>query len=143
VPLSENEQRLLEQIERGLLADDPKFADKVRSTDPRHRAVRRAALAVMLFLVGVATMVFGLVARITPGGVPLLGILGFVVMFLAAVVGVQSYRHAGKPDQKANLHVAGGSEPSASRARPQRASGKHSFLDRLEERWRRRAQDDR
>jgi hypothetical protein len=139
VPLSENEQRLLEQIERGLLADDPKFADKVRSTDPRHRAVRRAALAVVLFLVGVATMVFGLVAQITPGGVPLLGILGFVVMFLAAVVGVQSYRHAGKSDQKANLRVVG----SESRARPPRSNGKPSFLDRLEERWRRRAQDDR
>jgi uncharacterized membrane protein YdbT with pleckstrin-like domain len=137
VPLSENEQRLLEQIERGLLADDPKFADKVRSTDPRHRAVRRTALAVVLFLLGVTTLVFGQVAHVTPGGVPLLSILGFVVMFLATVFGVQSYRHAGKTDQKANLHVVGSETKAKSR------STRPSLLERLEERWRRRADDDR
>ena len=133
MPLSEHEQRLLEQIERGLIADDPKFADKVRSTDPRHRAVRRVVLAVVLLLAGVGLMVFGLVSRIAPAGIPVLGILGFVVMFGAAVLGVQSYRHAGRPDPQ--LRVVGGTE-----AKPRtRGASRSSFLDRLEERWRRRA----
>ncbi|TQS41711.1 DUF3040 domain-containing protein [Cryptosporangium phraense] len=139
MPLSENEQRLLEQIERGLLADDPKFADKVRSTDPRHRAVRRGALAVALFLAGVAIMVFGLVSKIAPGGVPLLGILGFVVMFGAAVLGVQSYLYTGRGDQRP-LHAVG-SEPPKGRGRSR--GHRSSLLDRLEERWRRRADEDR
>ena len=138
MPLSENEQRLLEQIERGLLADDPKFADKVRSTDPRHRAVRRGALAVALFLAGVAIMVFGLVSKIAPGGVPLLGILGFVVMFGAAVLGVQSYLYTGRGDQRP-LHAVG-SEPPKTRGRNR--GHRSSLLDRLEERWRRRADED-
>jgi hypothetical protein len=137
VPLSENEQRLLEQIERGLLADDPKFADKVRSTDPRHRAVRRGALAVALFLAGVAIMVFGLISKYAPGGVPLLGIFGFVVMFGAAVLGVQSYLYTGRGDQKP-LHAVGGDGKARGRSRGHRSS----LLDRLEERWRRRAEED-
>ena len=139
MPLSENEQRLLEQIERGLLADDPKFADKVRSTDPRHRAVRRGALAVALFLAGVAIMVFGLVSKIAPGGVPLLGILGFVVMFGAAVLGVQSYLYTGRGEQRAPLHAVGSEPKTRGRSRGNRSS----LLDRLEERWRRRADEDR
>ena len=138
MPLSENEQRLLEQIERGLLADDPKFADKVRSTDPRHRAVRRGALAVALFLAGVAIMVFGLVSKIAPGGVPLLGILGFVVMFGAAVLGVQSYLYTGRGEQRP-LHAVGSEPKAKGRSRGHRSS----LLDRLEERWRRRADEDR
>jgi hypothetical protein len=140
VPLSENEQRLLEQIERGLLADDPKFADKVRSTDPRHRAVRRGVLAVALFLAGVAIMVFGLISNVAPGGVPLLGILGFVVMFGAAVLGVQSYLYTGRGDQKP-LHVVGGETSGKTRGRSR--GHRSSILDRLEERWRRRADEDR
>jgi len=138
VPLSENEQRLLEQIERGLLADDPKFADKVRSTDPRHRAVRRGAFAAALFLAGVAIMVFGLIISTSnAAGLPL-GIFGFVVMFGAAVLGVQSYLYTGRGDQKP-LHAVGGEAKGRGRSRGHRSS----MLDRLEERWRRRAEEDR
>jgi hypothetical protein len=139
VPLSENEQRLLEQIERGLLADDPKFADKVRSTDPRHRAVRRGALAAALFLAGVAIMVFGLIiSRNNAAGLPL-GIFGFVVMFGAAVLGVQSYLYTGRGGDQKPLHVVGGDPKARGRARGHRSS----MLDRLEARWRRRAEEDR
>ena len=45
MPLSEHEQRLLDQIERALYAEDPKFASTVRSTDLRthmRRRMRRA-----------------------------------------------------------------------------------------------------
>ena len=35
MPLSDHEQRLLEQIERALYAEDPKFASTVSSTDLR------------------------------------------------------------------------------------------------------------
>ena len=36
MPLSDHEQRLLEQIERALYAEDPKFASTVRTTDLRY-----------------------------------------------------------------------------------------------------------
>jgi hypothetical protein len=131
VPLSEHEQRLLEQIERALLAEDPKFASTVRATDPRHYALRRVVFAAILLFVGVGLMVFGLVKNIAPGGIPVLGILGFVVMFGAAVLGVQSYRRAGRAEP---LRVVG----SEHRQRAGRTA-RLSLVDRLEERWRRRA----
>jgi hypothetical protein len=132
VPLSEHEQRLLEQIERALLAEDPKFASTVRATDPRHYALRRVVFAAVLVFVGVGLMVFGLVKNIAPGGIPVLGILGFIVMFSAAVLGVQSYRRAGRSEP---LRVVG----SERKQRSSRGSGRLSLADRLEERWRRRS----
>jgi hypothetical protein len=133
VPLSEHEQRLLEQIERALLAEDPKFASTVRATDPRHYALRRVVLAGVLALIGVGLLVFGLVrSDLGPDNVPLLSILGFVVMFGAAVFGVQSYRRAGRSEP---LHVVG----SDRRPRARSGAGRFSLVERLEQRWRRRA----
>lgn len=129
MPLSEHEQRLLEQIERALLAEDPKFASTVRATDPRHYALRRVVFAAVLLVVGVGLMVFGLVTKFAPAGIPVLGILGFVVMFGAAVLGVHSYRRAGRTELRA---VGSDRKPRSRSVRP-------SMVDRLEERWRRRA----
>jgi hypothetical protein len=131
VPLSEHEQRLLEQIERALLAEDPKFASTVRATDPRHYALRRVVFAGFLVLVGIGLLVFGLVrSDLAPAGIPVLGILGFVVMFGAAVLGVQSYRRAGRAEP---LRVVG-----SERRQPRGRVAKTSLVDRLEDRWRRR-----
>src|SRR6185312_16914594 len=74
VPLSEHEQRLFEQIERSL-AEDPKFASAVRASDPRFHARRRVLVAAVLFLGGLALLVYGVM-----GNAPLLGVAGFVVM---------------------------------------------------------------
>jgi hypothetical protein len=122
VPLSEHEQRLFEQIERSL-AEDPKFASAVRATDPRFHARRRLLVAVVIGIVGLALVVYGTVSKYS-----LLGVAGFVVMLGAAAFGVQSRRKA----QGTDLHVVGG---TASRKTRQR---RPSFIDRLEERWRRR-----
>ena len=137
MPLSEHEQRLLEQIERALLAEDPKFASTVRATDPRHYALRRVVFAGGLALTGVGLLVFGLVrSDLGPDNVPVLSILGFVVMFAAAVWGVHSYRRAGRTESP--LHVVG----SDRRQRPSRGS-RFSLVERLEQRWRRRPEADR
>ena len=42
MPLSDHEQRLLEQMERALYAEDPKFATTMRGADLRRRYRRRA-----------------------------------------------------------------------------------------------------
>ncbi len=143
MPLSEHEQRLLDQIERSLLDEDPKFASAVRASDPRKHAWRRVALAGLIFLLGVAVMLFGLVADVTPGGVPVLGLAGFVIMFSAALLAAQAFRRTGKPGLRVVDAASGATRPATgTRKAPRRASGgsasRSSLLDRLEQRWRRR-----
>jgi hypothetical protein len=134
VPLSEHEQRLLEQIERALLADDPKFASAVRTTDPRHHVRRRLVLACLVFLAGVGLMIAGVmgVAPVDVVGIPLIGIAGFLVMFTAVLFGVTAYRRGNAPEP---LRVVGSNRTARPRAR------RGTFADRLEDRWRRRADD--
>jgi hypothetical protein len=136
VPLSEHEQRLLEQIERALLAEDPKFASTVRSTDPRHHVRRRIVVAALVFLVGAALMIAGVVgvAKVNALGIPLVGIAGFLVMFGAVLFGVTAYRRGSAPEP---LRVVGSTRTPRSRAR------RAGCADRLEDRWRRRADDGR
>ena len=59
MPLSEHEQRLLEQIERALVDDDPKFASSVRTGDRRIKARRKLQLGALLVVVGMAVLVGG------------------------------------------------------------------------------------
>ena len=127
MPLSEHEQRLFDQIERSL-AEDPKFASAVRASDPRFHARRRLLVAAGVILAGLALVVYGTVSKN-----PLLGVAGFVVMLGAAAFAMQSHRKGQAPD----LHVVGG---TASRRTRQR---RHSFIDRLEERWRQRPEGHR
>src|SRR5660397_178924 len=61
VPLSEHEQRLLDQIERALYAEDPKFASSVRASDLRTHLRRRIRRGIALFLIGFALVFVGLV----------------------------------------------------------------------------------
>ena len=63
VPLSEHEQRLLEQMERALYAEDPKFASSLRGKDPRSNFRRRVLMASVGFIVGVVLLMTGLVAQ--------------------------------------------------------------------------------
>lgn len=131
MPLSEHEQRLLDQIEQALYAEDPKFASTVRSTDLRTVARRRMRLAAGLFVIGLGVLIAGAVYPYMLGGTfPALGVLGFCIMLAAAVYGWSQYkRRMGRPD----LRVAG-SESAAPRPRKQRVSP----LQRLEERFKRR-----
>src|ERR671914_2295702 len=56
VPLSEHEQRLLDQIERALYAEDPKFAHAVRATSPQVHYKRRVVKAALGFFIGVCLL---------------------------------------------------------------------------------------
>ena len=125
MPLSEHEQRLFEQIERSL-AEDPKFASAVRASDPRFHTRRRIVVAAILFLAGIALLIYGVVSKI-----PILGVGGFVVMLGSVAFAMQSYRNG----QSRDLRAVGGTATRRTRAR------KSSIVDRLEERWRRRPED--
>ena len=127
MPLSEHEQRLFEQIERSL-AEDPKFASAVRSTDPRFHARRRVILASVVVVLGLAVLVFGVANK-----TPLLGVAGFVVMLGAAAFGIQAFRRVMHPE----LRSVGGTTWRRTNRR------RSSIIDRLEERWRRRPEANR
>ena len=63
MPLSEHEQRVLEQIERALYADDPKFAATVRGIDPRTLHRRRYLRATLGAIVGVVLLPVGIAVQ--------------------------------------------------------------------------------
>src|SRR5688572_11702186 len=75
VPLSEEELRLLEQMERALVEEDPKFASTLRGTTLRQAARRRALFAAFVFAVGIAVLMGGAIS-----GYWQIGIVGFVIM---------------------------------------------------------------
>jgi Flp pilus assembly protein TadB len=133
VPLSAHEQRLLEEIERSL-AEDPKLASAVRSTDPRLHARRRIMVAIIAVLLGLAVLIFGVA-----GKYPLLGVAGFVVMLGAAALGIQSFRRGRRPELRV---VEGTTTRRAGRARRAGGSRRGSMIDRLEDRWRNRHEGD-
>ena len=130
MPLSEHEQRLLEQIERALVDDDPKFASTVRSGDRRLKARRKLQLGIVLVVVGLAILVGGAVAQSW-----LLGVFGFLVMFVGGpILVVLNYKNAtGAPE--AGAAPANGSRPASGRKGRAR---RQPLKNRLEERFRRR-----
>jgi hypothetical protein len=129
VPLSEHEQKLLEQIERALVDDDPKFASQVRSGDRRRGARRKLQLGALLVVVGLAVLVGGAAIPSVP-----LGVAGFVVMLAGAVLGVLNYKHATGAVE--GTGAAGG--PARPAGRGAAKAKRQPLKDRLEERFRRR-----
>jgi hypothetical protein len=128
VPLSEHEQRMLEQMERALYAEDPKFASALEGTGLRTFTRRRVYQAVAGFLVGVALLMGGMIAKLT-----WVGVAGFLVMLACAVLGVTGWRKGGK---SAEVAAAGRPGRSGRLGRHQPRKGK--VMDRIEERWQRR-----
>jgi predicted tellurium resistance membrane protein TerC len=127
VPLSEHEQRLLDQIERALYAEDPKFATTVRSTDLRTHARRRVRRAGVLFGIGFVLLLAGVTN-------PVIGIAGFVVMLAALVIGLTAWKRLGGGGSTTLRAVDGG----AQRPTRRKARAHGSPKERLEERWRKR-----
>jgi Flp pilus assembly protein TadB len=87
VPLSEHEQRLLEQIEQALYAEDPKFAAAVRSARTRSRVRRFVVLSICGVLAGLGLVLVGLIANLV-----VLSVIGFVLVVGACGLAVQSFR---------------------------------------------------
>lgn len=120
MPLSEHEQRLLDQIERALSAEDPKFASTVRSSDLKSHHLRRLRSAAFFLIIGLGLLLTGAVA-FWP-----LGVVGFVVMVFAGMRAAS---------------VAKALSGRVSSVRPA-APTKGSFAQRAEDRLRRRLDGD-
>ncbi len=141
MPLSEEELRMLEQMERALVAEDPKLASTLRGTAMQRAARRRAIASGVVFVAGMALLTGGVIFRQT-----ILGIVGFLVMLAAAVVVVTALRHPASsgPHMRDTRHdgfgvVDGGKAGKSPRfQRNRRAKASGSFMERMDERWRRR-----
>ncbi|TWP50241.1 DUF3040 domain-containing protein [Lentzea tibetensis] len=126
MPLSEHEQRLLDQIERALYAEDPKFASTVRGAKLRRPSRRRRIQGIALFVLGVALLVTGvMLPKLAIVGIPVVSVVGFLLMFFGVLVTLTTLRRG---DQVA--------EETAEDGRPTRS--RSSFSERMEERFRRR-----
>ncbi|MFF2653344.1 DUF3040 domain-containing protein [Streptomyces sp. NPDC058045] len=134
MPLSEHEQRMLEQMERALYAEDPKFATALEGSGLRKYTRRRVYQAVVGFLIGIALLMAGMIVP----SMWWLSVVGFVVMLGCAVLAITGWRKAPKPGEQPPQPGPGGRDsgnaPSARRQNRQR----RSMMDRIEERWQRR-----
>ena len=136
MPLSEHEQRQLEQIEQALYADYPRFANAVRASDPRVHYKRRVVEAALGFLLGVGMLVAGVVTKYI-----WIGVAGFVVMLACSMWALSSYRHMTGAAGRGMAKPAGPTGRAGRRAR--RSAAGTGMMERLEERWRRRQERDR
>ncbi|AQP47429.1 hypothetical protein BW730_07880 [Tessaracoccus aquimaris] len=122
--LSEQERKLLEQLEASLMADDPKLADRLSGSAEVRVHRRRAALAGLSFVLGVAVLIAGVQVH------PAVSVVGFLIMLGAALLGINSWQRVGDDGQ-----------PSKPQQGPPKSDPPTSdFMDRLEERWRKRQQ---
>jgi hypothetical protein len=124
VPLSEHEQRLLNEIEQALYAEDPKFASSVRSARPRNRTRTMLALSILGVLLGLTVVMVGLTTNII-----YIGILGFVMIVGACLLAVSALR--GPKSSGPVLGVVGGSGKAS-------AKPPTGLRTKMEERMRRR-----
>ena len=99
MPLSDHEQRMLDQIESALYAEDPKFASSVRGGGFRAPTARRRLQGAALFVIGLAMLVSGVAFKATMiGSFPILSVFGFIVMFGGVVFAITGPRLAGRAD---------------------------------------------
>ncbi|WP_330231989.1 DUF3040 domain-containing protein [Nocardia sp. NBC_00508] len=135
MPLSEHEQRMLEQIESALYAEDPKFASSVRGGRLRSTSSRRRLQAAALFVLGLFLLVAGIAAPVKPGGFPIISLIGFIVMFGAGVLLLIGTSKSAAKSDRSGGGDASSSGGSGGRGRQRKSGG---FSERMEDRFRRR-----
>jgi hypothetical protein len=119
MPLSEHEQRLLDEMERNLYQNDADFVEPVVA--PGRFDVAMLTIGALVAVVGLGAVLFGVIIQ-----QPLVGVLGFVVMLVGVLIAMRRGAGTGASQTAAAAPSAG---PRAA------APG---FMDRLEDRWQRR-----
>jgi hypothetical protein len=140
VPLSEHEQRQLEQIEQALYKEDPKFGRLVRLSDPRVHYKRKLAQGLVGVVAGAGLLAAGVVTHrvyLEAAGAALgvLSLLWVVICWRRHVARVRPARPKAVKGQAApGARLGPGRQRQTRRAR---------MMERMEERWRRRQEGDR
>ena len=115
MPLSEHEQKLLEQLEKQLHEDDPKFASSMGSVPGRSWSTRHLVIGVLATLAGVLLLLVGVSMQNI-----FVGVLGFVVMGAGVYFATMRSSAVGK------ALATGGRKQGKPRS---------SFMSNLEQRW--------
>lgn len=125
MPLSEQEQRLLDEMERHLLHND---ADIVSApSGDRALSYRNLVYGAVLLLVGIGALVAGVAlgGQLGPVVSIIIGVIGFAAMLGGVILAATPMRRSG----------ATRPAKTASAKTPQNSS---SFMDRMNDRWDRR-----
>lgn len=122
--LSESEKRVLEELERGLYAEDAAFERKSKAQieridAPGANSPSKVIAGSLLAVVGISILVFGAVTQVAA-----FGVVGFLVMLVGILIASAT---GGSTARSAKAHKA----PKADKA-----SGSNMF----EERWNKRTE---
>ncbi|MGH9056106.1 MAG: DUF3040 domain-containing protein [Acidimicrobiales bacterium] len=90
MPLNENEERILHEIERRFYAHDPASAHRIESTTLPKYLARNCKWASFGFLAGLVVLVVGFASSW------IVGVFGFAVMLVSAIVLTQNLRKMGR-----------------------------------------------
>lgn len=124
--LSEQERKLLEQLEASLKAEDPKLADTLSGSATIRVHRRLAALAGLGFTLGVVVLLGGIQLH------PAVTVAGFVLMLACALIGTKAWQRVGGD---------GDGQRRRKKPSPKSSDGVRDFMTELEERWRRQHGD--
>jgi len=118
MPLSEQEQRLLDEMERHLMRND---ADVVSAREGRALSYRNIVYGTILVLLGLGGLIAGVALKLI-----VVGVIAFVVMLGGVILAVTPAPGAPK------------AAPRPTATSPGRATAGGSFMDRMNDRWDRR-----
>jgi UPF0716 family protein affecting phage T7 exclusion len=119
MPLSEQEQKLLDEMERSLYHNDADFVSAVNAGRGRLN-YGALVLGILLAVAGLVVVIVGVITHL-----PIIGLLGFVAMFAGVLLAL-------RPSKSAVGRPASGPRTAAS---PSGAASKANLMDRLNERW--------
>ncbi|MFE6994392.1 DUF3040 domain-containing protein [Microbacterium sp. NPDC057659] len=126
MPLSEQEQRLLDEMERHLLQND---ADVVTApSGDRSLSYRNLIYGALLLLAGIGGLIAAVALGAQLGSVfsIVVGVVAFLAMLAGVMLAFTPVRRTGTP---------------ARDDRPSRGSDSSSFMDRMNDRWDRRQEE--
>ncbi|MEV8146128.1 DUF3040 domain-containing protein [Specibacter sp. NPDC078709] len=118
MPLSEHEQRLLDQLEQQLHAEDPKFAHALSSSPTRSMSTRNIVIGVLVMIAGLLVLLAGVATHLI-----VVGILGFLLMGAGVYVSLTKSKFGAASESPG--------KPGAQSA----AKQKSGFMNNLEEKW--------
>jgi Protein of unknown function (DUF3040) len=131
MPLPEDEQRQLQEIERALYEDDPKFARRIRASDPRVRSKRTLLQVLPGVVIGAGLLAAG--AVIHRADLEAAGLVIVLLSLVAAMASRRWYLAGARPARSgAGTRTAAGTKGRSGQSRRAR------MMERMDQRWRRR-----
>lgn len=134
MPLSEHEQRLLDDIEKALYAEDPKFAATVRTVKRRRPGRRWIPVSIVGVLAGLGLVLLGLLLKN-----PIPAVLGFVAIVASVTYAAAALRVGDTAPVDASSLTGTGGAAAGKRGAKAPATG---IRARMEDRMRRRFESD-